>query len=433
MPSSRDPNVLRVVIIFDTTVEERPAGEDRYHALSPQDVSAHGHFMLAHHVRDNSWFLNEAWVDQWLLELYTARNQGKRRGAAWGEEDPYVLKHLASYLTWLDIVRLAVRDVAVQVINPARDTPVDVDLILDIGNSRTTGILVETPPQCSTDLNQSYVLRLRDLSQPDLNMPTRSRPGWNSWTPPSATIPLSRRSGRQTPAFAWPSAVRIGPEAARLATQAVCAEGTTGMSSPKRYLWDERPWQQTWRYNTSGNTEPMVNRGLFAPPAQSPGHAALLLRRSPVPPQPFPQEAAARTGVRVPVHALLADDVHAGRILTQTLITINSPATRARGRLPNLPRRLRAASSSPCPRPCPWRKNASSGAGFSGPSRSSGKVSAGRNGMCRRSSRTGSGPGITAPARWYAATGTKPAAPSWSCSTTSSPSSSTAMPTICSA
>ena len=58
MPSSKDPNMLRVVIIFDTTVEERPAGEDRYHALSPQDVGAHGHFMLAHHVRDNSWFLN---------------------------------------------------------------------------------------------------------------------------------------------------------------------------------------------------------------------------------------------------------------------------------------------------------------------------------------------------------------------------------------
>ena len=49
--------------------------------------------------------------------------------------------------------------------------------------------------------------------------------------------------------------MRIGPEAARLATQAVCAEGTTGMSSPKRYLWDERPWQQSWRYNTGGKAE----------------------------------------------------------------------------------------------------------------------------------------------------------------------------------
>ena len=423
MPSSKDPNMLRVVIIFDTTVEERPAGEDRYHALSPQDVSAHGHFMLAHHVRDNSWFLNEAWVDQWLLELYTARNQGKRRGAAWGEEDPYVLKHLASYLTWLDIVRLAVKDVAVQVINPARDTPVDVDLILDIGNSRTTGILVETPPQCSTDLNQSYVLRLRDLSQPDLEYadPFETRVEFVDATFGNDT--LSRRSGRQTPAFAWPSAVRIGPEAARLATQAVCAEGTTRMSSPKRYLWDERPWQQTWRYNTSGNTEPMVNRGLFARQLNPQGTPLScfddpLFRRSPSLKKQQPE----------PVFESL--------FTRSSLMMFSSPSIRPPpvpgDGCPTCPG-VCAASSSPCPRPCPWRKNASSGAGCSGPSRSSGKASAGRSGMCRRSSRTGSGPGITAPARWCAVTGTRPAAPSWCCSTTSLPSNSTGTPTTCSA
>ena len=108
MPSSKDPNMLRVVIIFDTTVEERPAGEDRYHALSPQDVSAHGHFMLAHHVRDNSWFLNEAWIDEWLSAIYSDYRQSKYRGhGSWREDSPYVLEHLASYLTWLEVVRLA--------------------------------------------------------------------------------------------------------------------------------------------------------------------------------------------------------------------------------------------------------------------------------------------------------------------------------------
>lgn len=277
MPSSKDPNMLRVVIIFDTTVEERPAGEDRYHALSPQDVGAHGHFMLAHHVRDNSWFLNEAWVDQWLLELYTARNQGKRRGAAWGEEDPYVLKHLASYLTWLDIVRLAVKDVAVQVINPARDTPVDVDLILDIGNSRTTGILVETPPQCSTDLNQSYVLRLRDLSQPDLEYadPFETRVEFVDATFGNDT--LSRRSGRQTPAFAWPSAVRIGPEAARLGHAGRLRGRHHRHVQPQALpvgrasVAADLALQHQRQHRAHGQPRPV------RPPAQSAGHAALLL------------------------------------------------------------------------------------------------------------------------------------------------------------
>lgn len=277
MPSSKDPNMLRVVIIFDTTVEERPAGEDRYHALSPQDVGAHGHFMLAHHVRDNSWFLNEAWVDQWLLELYTARNQGKRRGAAWGEEDPYVLKHLASYLTWLDIVRLAVKDVAVP------------------GHQSCPGHAGGRGPDPGHRQFPHHghpggdTAPVQHRPQPELcAAPARFEPARSgirrSVRDPGGIVDatfgndtLSRRSGRQTPAFAWPSAVRIGPEAARLATQAVCAEGTTGMSSPKRYLWDERPWaadlalQHQRQHRAHGQPRPV------RPPAQSAGHAALLL------------------------------------------------------------------------------------------------------------------------------------------------------------
>ncbi|MDE8731324.1 virulence factor SrfB, partial [Desulfovibrio desulfuricans] len=83
-------------------------------------------------------------------------------------------------------------------------------------------------------LNDSYLLELRDLSQPEhiYSDPCETRVEFVDAA--FGNDALSRRSGRQTPAFAWPSAVRIGPEAARLASQAVCAEGTTGMSSPKR-------------------------------------------------------------------------------------------------------------------------------------------------------------------------------------------------------
>ena len=64
-------------------------------------------------------------------------------------------------------------------------------------------------------------------------------------------------------AFYWPSPVRVGPEAVRLATEALGNEGMTGLSSPKRYLWDERPLSQGWRYNgIAGDgitTEPPVS------------------------------------------------------------------------------------------------------------------------------------------------------------------------------
>lgn len=340
--SRNQPGMLRIVLVFDTNVEARPASGEEFHALSPQDVTAHGHFMLADHVRDNSWFLNAAWVDTWISDSYSAWRQKNHRGRGpWQEDSPYILEHLASYMTLLAIVARAMGDFGVIVINPDRDMPVDVDLIVDIGNSRTTGILVETLPQRMTNLNDSYLLELRDLSRPELihAEPFETRVEFVDAS--FGNDALSRRSGRQTPAFAWPSAVRVGPEAARLATQAVCAEGTTGMSSPKRYLWDERPWQQSWRFNTGGNAEPMVSRGLFARQLNPQG-TPLACFDTPM----FKKSAALRKQKAEPIFESLFTRSSLmlfmmGEIITQALVTVNSPATRSRRELPNLPRRLR--------------------------------------------------------------------------------------------
>ena len=167
--------------------------------------------------------------------------QGQHKGrGAWHDNYPYVLEHLAYYLTWLEVVRMALNDLAAQVINPDRDTPVDVDLVLDIGNSRTTGILVETLPQRITNLNDSYLLELRDLSQPEHIYADPFETRVEFVDAAFGNDAFSRRSGRLSPAFAWPSSVRIGPEAARVATQAVCAEGTTGMELAPRLELEDR-------------------------------------------------------------------------------------------------------------------------------------------------------------------------------------------------
>ena len=333
---------LRLVFVFDTQVEEPPGEGEHYHALAQRDLAAHATFKLAAHVRDNSWFLNAPWVDQWLGGVYSAYRQSRHKGrGSWTEDSPYVLEHLASYLTLLDIVGQALRDLAVQVINPDRDLPVEVDLILDIGNSRTTGILVETLPQRITSLNDSYLLHIRDLSQPEhiYTDPFETRVEFAEAS--FGNDALSRRSGRRTPAFAWPSAVRIGPEASRIATQAVCAEGATGMSSPKRYLWDEHPWNQSWRYNTGGKSEPMVTRGLFAKQVNAQG-TPLCVFDEPT----FKRNAKLRKQAREPAFESLFSRSSlmlfmVGEIVTQALVTVNSPSQRIRRELPNLPRRLR--------------------------------------------------------------------------------------------
>lgn len=330
--SEEASDTLRLVIAFDMSIEEPSADEESYAALSPKDVSAHATYRIAAHVRDNAWFVNAGWVDDWLFGLWEKHSR---------RNEDRALEYLASYFTFLEVLNQITRDITVQVINPDRDTPVDVDLVLDIGNSRTTGILIETLPQRITNLNDSYLLQLRDMTRPDqvYAEPFETRVEFSEAS--FGNDSLSRRSGRRTPAFSWPSAVRVGPEANRLSTLAVCAEGSTGLSSPKRYLWDERPWQQSWRRNTGGGPEPMATHGLLAKRINSHG-TPLVCFDDPL----FKQNPVLRKQERE-----IAFESHYTRsslmlfmlveILLQAQTTINSPGQRARRELPNVPRRLR--------------------------------------------------------------------------------------------
>ncbi|MDR2056078.1 MAG: virulence factor SrfB [Desulfovibrio sp.] len=335
----RDPEnreALRVVLAFDVTVEEPPADADAYFAVSPSDVDAHANYALALKIRDNAWFLNQAWVDDWLKNAWKEfRARHKNRN-----DTERGLEYLAGYLTMLDVLGKAINNTAVQVVRPSQ-TPIDVDLVLDIGNSRTSGILVETRAQRSTNLNDSYLLQLRDLDCPE-----------HVYTDPFETRlefaeanfgddNLSRQSGRRTPAFVWPSPVRIGPEAARLSTQALCADGVTGMSSPKRYLWDERDWATGWRYNMRGGQEPRVTRGPLPRMLNQSGTPLCcmddrLFRNNPLLKYQDADIAFDSRFTRSSLMMFLLVEV-----LQQALVTINSPGQRARRELPSMPRRLR--------------------------------------------------------------------------------------------
>lgn len=57
---------------------------------------------------------------------------------------------------------------------------------------------------------------------------------------------FSVESGRED-AFIWPSITRVGHEACRMALQRLGTEGSTGISSPRRYLWDEESYAAGWR------------------------------------------------------------------------------------------------------------------------------------------------------------------------------------------
>lgn len=330
----QEPDFLRLVLAFDMHVEKRV--DDVYAALTPEDVDANARFRLAWRFRDNAWFMDLGWIDDWLKEVWTAWQKKTRR-----RNNEWQLEYLASYLAFLEVINKISNNCEVYVIRPGVQGSVAVDLVLDIGNSRTTGILVETHAQSATNLNDSYLLQLRDMSRPEniYTDPFETRVEFSEIT--FGNDALSLHSGRQWQAFVWPSPVRIGPEAGRLATLSRCEKGSTGMSSPKRYLWDERDWKRSWRFNTTTEESPYVVRGPLASEINSSGTPLCCMEdkeftKNPVLRAQDRESAFESEFTRSSLMMFLLVE-----IIQQALLTINSPGQRIRRDLPALPRRLR--------------------------------------------------------------------------------------------
>lgn len=264
----RDPEngcTHRVILAIDTGCE--PAEDPRFY-LAPTQEDGERVFRFVSDPDDMSWFLCrietdqsgnsadlQAWVDEWIYAQFLDSLRNKRTGKPVDESElEYAFEHWARYLAFVRLLDNAVSFPKIRLIDtvshdPVTDqpryTPVDVDLVLDIGNSRTCGILIEPSLDSSAfDLNDSYVLALRDLSNPIYRYkePFESRVEFSDARFGQGRSPRAR-------AFFWPSLVRVGPEAMRLTRDEEGTETSSGLSSPKRYLWDDAAMQQDWRFH----------------------------------------------------------------------------------------------------------------------------------------------------------------------------------------
>ena len=256
-PRGRMARPARLTLAFDTALE--PPDPDRPGmplAPSERTVTSGQEMAMVADTARNSWFLNEEWVGAWLLEMLRELRQAQLRGRPLRAEDmPWACEHQARYILFLALLEasgVVPRVRFVDTLSRAADIrPVEVHLVLDIGNSRTCGLLVEEHPGEGMNLSNAMRLVLRDLTEPER---TYSDPFESRVEFVRANLgreAVSRRSGRPG-AFAWPSPVRVGPEAVRLAGARVANLGATGISSPKRYLWDQRRVVQPWRFNGRG-------------------------------------------------------------------------------------------------------------------------------------------------------------------------------------
>ncbi|MGQ0671539.1 MAG: virulence factor SrfB [Hyphomicrobium sp.] len=242
----------RVILAIDTAIDARTVRGRTQAGPRLDDVHQGDAFEFSDDVDLIGGFVSEAWVDDWLSAVY--RERIERRRASEGEDnlqDCSALEHLAHYLTLLSVVRQATE---MPVIRFA-DLPDDqaqwrargVDLVLDMGTSRTCALLSEKPVAGEQESSRPTLLPLRDFSQPwrrhhdifssrmQFAKATFGNEAWSRW------------SGR-TNAFFWPSLARVGNEAERLAVEQPASEDWTGLSSPMHYIWDEQLSPIAWRF-----------------------------------------------------------------------------------------------------------------------------------------------------------------------------------------
>jgi hypothetical protein len=339
----------RLTLAFDTSVENSDIDNDDepYAAIFLRDVRDGGEFALVADVSQNAWFISQDWISDWLKDLFIESLAKKRPGKKIREEDfENQVEHLARYISFIELLHNSNVIPSIRLIDPERNDAIDVDLVLDIGNSRTTGMLIERRAEQSMGLSNSSVLELRDLSNPAL----RHRDPFGSniafvKTRFGDPHGHAKGSGRRRGAFQWPSVVRIGSEAARLALRSRRDQGQTTMSSPKRYLWDQTKRNQEWRYcpETDDPTaeEPPVNSGIligFVNNYGTPLHAMddSRLMRDPIfkDQDSFPttEPMFSRSSIML---FLLCE------ILSHALVQINSPEQRGQKQNPDIPRKLR--------------------------------------------------------------------------------------------
>jgi hypothetical protein len=352
----------RVVFAFDTTVvEQRP--NRPYLGISHADTQQGESFRFAHLLKDTAVFMSnrstpqpggpvvdsQSWLIDWLEVIFKNYKQRLRPNSARNlrpEDFPHTLEHVASYMTLIQFLAQTIEIARITLIDTVsedpRVSPINVDLVLDIGNSRTCGLVIQNfPNDSSVDLNRSLVLELRDLAEPILSYREPFESHLELVHAEFGPEDLAKKSGRSR-AFFWPSLVRLGPEAARYRSESEGTEAMTDLSSPKRYLWDVSPVSQTWRFRNVDNPEiqPLVQRSVYK----------YVNNRGDVLQQ---LEADRRTlKLRIlPEDQECADLLRFSRssfftfmvleIIAQALMMINSPGSRRRDREKDTPRRLR--------------------------------------------------------------------------------------------
>ena len=222
------------------------------------------------------------WLNRYLQEIL---NSSDLDAFEVGQKMKYLVyyAYLITYLHRLQILP------DIRLYNDAETVPIATNLVLDIGNSRTFGLIAEDP--IDTSFSKSSIIKLRDLETGEL------------YAEPFDMRLCFKEEAFDIPSpdgmFKWPSVVRLGKEAIRSIYSGdqdldTPSQFDTSYSSPKRFLWDTEPYSSQWKYisekdrfigpartvDYDGIMQQFYNDGRFAPNPQEMGDKSSYSRSS---------------------------------------------------------------------------------------------------------------------------------------------------------
>ncbi|WP_406546828.1 virulence factor SrfB [Succinimonas sp.] len=234
----------RLVIAFDTTVRDDTQSGLENHFLQQKHINNGSEYRLCGDFSAIYSFAKESFFTPALQEIweeYMKREDYSQKKIENGKTDRVYIGYYQAFLKILQepgftgFPRIKMEPFS------AQKASVDVSLVLDIGNSRVYGLLLEG----EDGLKSSYSLALRDLDDPTqiYDHPFASSV---EFADPSFFVQYKNLGYTN---FLWHSMVRTGDEAMKHSCTLLGNESQSGMSSPKRYLWDTDEVKYEWHVN----------------------------------------------------------------------------------------------------------------------------------------------------------------------------------------
>lgn len=186
---------------------------------------------------------NCGWVDKYLLKCF--HNLDNIQDYRGGKPK---LEYLAQYIYLVRYIQQLGVIPQITLYSNKNVAYGNVDLVVDIGNSRTCAVLYD-----NGDFTKTSPLELQDFTESVLHSNLNKHKDSFDMRLAFRQADFGGKFGiENSRQFVYPSMIRLGVEANRLIHKATNmntgAEKTSTFSSPKRFLWDTKPQKQEWEF-----------------------------------------------------------------------------------------------------------------------------------------------------------------------------------------